>query len=286
MTQSIKNVLLIFMALASFCIQQSMAQKKQMWLLAGQSNASGNGDKRTSWKYYSEACFDYIQQGDSLRILKDPTGENCHYFGKANTGCIAPAFAFTLNQLTGDTVIIISAARGGSACSQKAETIYGTWAENGELTVFEACVERCRKAKVCTGLEVDGILWLQGERDANAINDKKMVPADYEEALINLINRFRKELGETLPFYIVLTGYYEHHPKEGYDAVRAIQKKVAETMKDVFLAKIDPATFFEKEWMTDAIHYSQAGYNKIGETLARQVVLRDSIEEKPIHIVP
>ena len=46
--------------------------QKSMWLIAGQSNASGMGDRRTSMKYYSKECFDYVQSGDSLKILQDP----------------------------------------------------------------------------------------------------------------------------------------------------------------------------------------------------------------------
>ena len=53
--------------------------QKSMWLIAGQSNASGMGDRRTSMKYYSKECFDYVQSGDSLKILQDPVGENGKY---------------------------------------------------------------------------------------------------------------------------------------------------------------------------------------------------------------
>ena len=36
-----------------------------------------------------------------------------------------------------------------------------------------------------TGLKFSGVIWLQGERDANAINDGKMDGEDYEAALRN-----------------------------------------------------------------------------------------------------
>ena len=77
--------------------------QKSMWLIAGQSNASGMGDRRTSMKYYSKECFDYVQSGDSLKILQDPVGENGKYFGKANSGSISPSFAWNLNKMTGDS---------------------------------------------------------------------------------------------------------------------------------------------------------------------------------------
>ena len=176
--------------------------QKSMWLIAGQSNASGMGDRRTSMKYYSKECFDYVQSGDSLKILQDPVGENGKYFGKANSGSISPSFAWNLNKMTGDSVVVVSAARGGSACSTTGETIYGTWAEKGVLPLFDAAMAKCNSAIAVTGLKFSGVIWLQGERDANAINDGKMDGEDYEAALRNLILRFRKHLHDAdLPFW-------------------------------------------------------------------------------------
>jgi len=53
-----------------------------------------------------------------------------------------------------------------------------------------------------TGLKLSGILWLQGERDANAIHDGKLKPAEYQAALTDLINRFRKSFGEKQLFIL------------------------------------------------------------------------------------
>lgn len=135
--------------------------QKSMWLIAGQSNASGMGDRRTSMKYYSKECFDYVQSGDSLKILQDPVGENGKYFGKANSGSISPSFAWNLNKMTGDSVVVVSAARGGSACSTTGETIYGTWAEKGVLPLFDAAMAKCNSAIAVTGLKFSGVIWLQ-----------------------------------------------------------------------------------------------------------------------------
>ncbi|HIW66474.1 MAG TPA: sialate O-acetylesterase [Candidatus Alistipes intestinipullorum] len=263
-----KKILCIIAFLS--CALPGTAQRS-MWLIAGQSNASGMGDRRSSMKYATPECFDYVLTGDSLRMLKDPVGEDGTYFSKANSGSIAPAFAWHLNRLTGDSVVIVSAARGGSACSTEGETIYGTWARRGVLPLFEAAIEKCRKAEQRTGLRFSGIVWLQGERDANAINDGKMTGEDYEKALRDLIARFRHELGAETPVYIVLTGQYINHPQPGYMAVRAAQRRVAEQVPGVRLAAVDPWFFPEMDRMTDEIHYSQSAYNLIGAILARQV---------------
>lgn len=262
---------IILTCLLSMIVLPVSAQTS-MWLIAGQSNASGMGDRRTSMKYYSKACFDYVETGDSLKVLQDPVGENGKYFGKANSGSIAPSFAWNLNKMTGDTVVVVSAARGGSACSTTGETIYGTWAEKGVLPLFGAAMKKCNAAIKTTGLRFNGVIWLQGERDSNAINDGKMDGKDYESALKNLICRFRKELKDPkLPFYIVLTGQYINHPQEGYHQVRAAQRRLAETMDGVHLVAVDPWLFPSMNMMTDDIHYSQYAYNLIGETIARQI---------------
>ncbi len=264
-----KKIIVFVLVIA---ISAAAYAQKSMWIVAGQSNASGMGDRRTSMKYTNPKCFDYLETCDSLRILQDPTGENGKYFGKANSGSICPSFAWNLNKMTGDTVIIVSAARGGSACSTTGETIYGTWAEKGILPLFDAAMTKCKAAMALTGLNFSGVIWLQGERDANAINDGKMDGKDYEDALRNLIERFRKNFGdEDLPFYIVLTGQYLNHRQKGYHQVRAAQRKVAKTMDNVHLVPIDPWLFPQMNMMTDDIHYSQFAYNLIGETIARQI---------------
>lgn len=104
--------------------------------------------------------------------------------------------------MTGDSVVVVSAARGGSACSTTGETIYGTWAEKGVLPLFDAAMAKCNSAIAVTGLKFSGVIWLQGERDANAINDGKMDGEDYEAALRNLILRFRKHLHDADPSFL------------------------------------------------------------------------------------
>lgn len=64
----------------------------------------------------------------------------------------------------------------------------------GVLPLFDAAMAKCNSAIAVTGLKFSGVIWLQGERDANAINDGKMDGEDYEAALRNLILRFRKHL--------------------------------------------------------------------------------------------
>jgi len=267
--KSYKDLISLFLILLPLLSNSQM----KLYLIGGQSNAVGQGDHRTSRKYNCSTCFDYIQESDSLTILKDPTGQSDEYFNRANTGSIAPAFAYTLNKLSGDSVIIVSAARGGSSCHAKAElSVYGTWATKGNIELFTPAIKKVKEAEIKVNHQLDGIIWLQGERDANAINAGQMTGEEYKKALIDLIGRFRQYLGQSdLPFFIIKTGFYQNHPEAGYHEVRRIQRQITRELNQVYLVPIDPGKFPKKLWMTDAIHYNQVGLNKIGETAAGQI---------------
>lgn len=250
---------------------QSHAQTTALFLLAGQSNAVGQGDSSSSVTCSPATAYEYKEAGDSLVPLADPVGENSTAFQRANTGSVAPAFAKMYYELSGEKVVILSAARGGSSCHTKAELDQmGTWAEQGKLLLMQPAIQKTKNALRKTGTSLDGILWLQGERDANAINAKQLTTQEYKDALLSVINRFRKSFGE-VPFYIVLTGYYKDHPVESFDAVRAVQEEVSHQLKKVYVVYRDTDQFEKKGWMKDAIHYNQTALNVVGEKSARGI---------------
>ena len=252
------------------CFQVSLsAQKRFLFLIAGQSNAVGQGNKDSSEVPPRGKAFEYRYSDNSLVPLIDPFGEEALNFQKANKGSIGPAFAKRLNETSGSEIVLLSAARGGASCFYKAELKgMGTWDTTGQMRLFDSAVLKAKAARKKTGLSLQGIIWLQGERDANAINNKQVTPAEYKAALISLINRFRQSLKSSCPFYIVQTGYYTGFPQEGFDAVRKAQEEVAASMKEVYVAYSATNSFKEKGWMHDAIHYNQQGLNDIGKTVA------------------
>ena len=258
-------------------LQHTMAQHKTLFLAAGQSNAVGMGDSTASVQC---TALEYRYSGDALVPLKDPVGYNELQFQKANSGSAWPAFAKAYHELTGNEVVIVPAARGGSSCHYKAElSNYGTWDNRGRLPLFDSAVIKARAAARKTGLPVAGILWSQGERDANAVNAQQLSAAEYEEQLTLLIGQFRKALGKEVNFYIIQTGYYLNHPPQGFDAIRKAQENVAGKMKHVFIVYRETGSFKEKAWMKDEIHYNQTALNDIGAAVAKQVVLKE--KKKP-----
>lgn len=245
------------------------AQQQELFLIAGQSNAVGQGDANTSTRCKPGIAYEYSIAADSLFPLQDPAGYSELNFERARTGSIAPAFAAMYNQLTENKVFIVSAARGGSSCHEKAELEnYGTWSETGRLSLFKGALEKVKGACNTTKLPLSGIIWLQGERDANAINAQQLTPEEYKQALQDVIARFRKALSYPVPFYIVLTGYYKDHKNYGFDCVRAQQEQVVSEIPGTYIVYRDTDLFIEKGWMKDAIHYNQEGLNAIGSAIA------------------
>ena len=258
----IMNKRIIFIPLYLF-ISIKCVTAQYLFLLAGQSNAVGQGDSLKSPICPPNLCFEFDASENRFVPLKDPAGKSWRLFQKAGTGSIAPAFAEKLNELSGEKIYLVTAARGGASCSKMAEmSNYGTWDTSGAL--FDLAVQKTKMAENMSNAKLSGILWMQGERDANAILNGELSAAEYRRALIGLIRRFRKSFTNNLPFYIVQTGYQQDKAPKGCRAVRLVQASVARRMKNVYLAYAETDKFGERKWFKDNVHYNQEALNDIG----------------------
>lgn len=259
------------------------SQAAKLFLVAGQSNAVGQGTSTLSTVCTPGTAFEYNGLTNSVQHLQDPMGQVVNNLEAAATGSVGPAFAKTLNSLINEPIYMVSAARGGSSNGVKAElSSYGTWDETGNKLLFSSAVNKVKSAIQTTGLPLSGIIWIQGERDANAIRTLVQTEAEYQAALEKLIARFRAQFGSNLPFYIVLTGLQgvvtngvpvATETQANY-AVRRIQMEIAKKTPNVFIAFSSTDTFFDKGWMkpeATTVHYLQAAYNQIGDSVARLV---------------
>ncbi len=266
-----KVVVYLICVLMCNCV---LGQSGVLFLVAGQSNAVGQGDSLQSVQCNAGSAFEYSFTGNTLHALKDPVGVTELHFEKAHTGSAWPAFAEAYHQLSGKQIIIVQAARGGSSCHVKAEmNNYGTWDAQGRLPLLDSAVIKAKAAVSKTKMPVAGIIWSQGERDANAINAGQLTTAEYKTALETVIKRFRNALGESVAFYIIQTGYYINHPNKGFDEVRKAQEEIAATIRNVLIVYSDTNIFQEKQWMKDEIHYNQPALNNIGKTIANKVFI-------------
>lgn len=244
---------------------------QRLFLLAGQSNAGGLGDSALSNQHLTNKAFEYDVLVDQIKPLRDPAGQKWKSLDAVNgRGTILPSFTKTFSMLQQEDVIVVHAARGGSSCSVKAElSNYGTWDSSGRL-IYET-IEKTQLAVKATKLSLSGVIWMQGERDANAIHDKKATASDYKLALIWIINQFRSKFGIATPFYIVQTGYQSGREQDGNDLVRSIQETVAQELKDVHIIYSETNQFFERGWMHDFVHYNQQGLDDIGQKAALRI---------------
>lgn len=273
------RILLLILILPSLCF----AQTSKLFLIAGQSNAVGQGNSALSTICNAGTAYEYNGTTNSIQALRDPIGQSLNSLEQAATGSVGPSFAKKLNDLTGKTIYLVSAARGGSSNSVKGElSPYGTWDDRGSLMIFGSAVSKVNSAIKKTGLALSGIIWMQGERDANAIRTLNETEAEYKAALEKVIARFRKEFGAKLPFYIVLTGLQGvvtngvpvATSTDANYAVRRIQMEVANSTPNVFIVYTSTDTYFDKGWMkpeTTTVHYTQPAYNQIGDSVAQFV---------------
>jgi endoglucanase len=247
--------------------QSPISKNGLLFLLAGQSNGVGGGDSTKSPKCIPGTAFEFDAAANDFIPLKDPVGKAWKLFHKSGTGSVSPSFAKRLNELTNAPVYMVTAARGGASCNRKAELdSYDTWDTSGNL--FEQAVEKTKMAEAKSGLALNGILWMQGERDANAILAGQLTAAEYQASLEGLIQRFRTQFGKKLPFYIVQTAYQQDKAPEGCQAVRDAQEAVAKKMKRVYIAYGETGEFAKRKWFKDIVHYNQEGLNDIGTKVA------------------
>lgn len=249
----------------------SFGQGKKLFLVAGQSNAVGVGKADSSLAFLNPLCFEYYSEPSSLKLLQDPVGYTLvnEDFQAALSGSAWPAFADTYQQLNGDSVIIIQAAKGGTACHEKADGGAGNWSNNYHL--FQQAVAKTKKAESFTGRQVDGIIWLQGESDAIGILQDKITACQYKWALQNLIQRFRNELHCNLPFYIIQTGLYLPEYDTAFNLVRDVQQQVADEDPLTFIVDSSANQYRALGYMTDQIHFDQRALNAMGTNAAQTI---------------
>lgn len=241
-----------------------MAIPFDLYLLSGQSNNSGRGTAGPNpgplaWQWYG-----------SLKRANDPVGN-------ANTGSAWPAFCTEHRRLHPERgVCVVPAAWGGSALLPGIVGANGDWSASGAW--FGQAVSRLASARAqLTDLGIDhtfrGVIWSQGEQDAEAIQAGSVTAGDYATALAELRDRFLAANGGGM-LYIAQTGARNPSGSEtGYGAVRDAQRELAHADPERVRLVFDEARHFVAwGWMIDSVHYSQAGLNLMGTVAARNCV--------------
>ncbi len=244
-----------------------------LWVLAGQSNMEGVGDlldvetphplvhsfqSREQWAVAEEPLH---WLGESPRPIHHaiwglpmPVSPPPRDPARAKGSGLGLTFAKTMVEANGVPIGLIPAAHGGTSMQQ--------WEPSrkpmGGGSLYGATLAR---VAACGG-KVAGILWYQGESDAN--------PADaplYEQRMEELVQSFRADLGQPdLSFYFVQLGGFVTPADPGlitsWSAVRESQRKLSSSLPNVgMVSAVDCG-------LDDGIHIDTAGLKTLGRRLA------------------
>lgn len=244
-----------------------------LWVLAGQSNMEGVGDlvavetphqmvhsfqSREQWAAAEEPLH---WLGESPRPIHHtiwgmplPSSPAPRDTARAKGSGLGLTFAKTLTEATGIPIGLIPSAHGGTSMQQWEPSRKGI----GGDSLYGATLERVR----ANGGKVAGILWYQGESDAN--------PQDallYRSRMIELIQSFRADFGQPeLPFYFVQLGGWVADPSpdylNGWNSVRDSQRVLSSALPNVgMVSAIDCG-------LDDGIHIDTPGLKALGRRLA------------------
>lgn len=265
---------------------QGLLDQTSLIVVAGQSNAVGQGNSDHSVKPNEGSAFQINLSKRLLYPVADPVGYNdiSTGFQPANTGSFLPALAKSLNENCGRIPLLVHTARSNTYCTPlPSVSTQNSWSATGSL--FGHCVNRINAISDLTGRFPEAVIWSQGESDGGEIRLGMMNQQQYHSALSNLITRFRNEFGSELPFLIIKTGKNTlFNPDPGFDAVRNVQELVS--LSDPLTTIVYDSTFYFPElgFMGDFVHYNQDGLNTIGmsagDSICRFLYADDYIEKQ------
>jgi len=225
--------------------------KENIWvfIMAGQSNMAGRGHVEVKDTVPNNRILS-INKAGQIIIAKEPL----HFYEPSLTGLdCGLSFGKTLIKKIPEnvSVLILPVAIGGSSISQ--------WL--GDSLYKNVKLFSNFKEKVAIGKQVGvikGILWHQGESDANAKN----IPL-YKVRLSDLFVKFRWEAGDnSLPILIGELASFSKNPEQ----FRLINKAINDySIEDKHVAIISTGDLKHKG---DSLHFNSAGQRMMGKRFA------------------
>ena len=245
-----------------------------LWLVAGQSNAVGIAEHSIESADYCALFWDWSnQESKALKPLHDPICGS-----RFKGGSAWPAFARLVFELTGKKSIMLNVAYGASAVTTiSSNTWYGDSSPRRATATQEWNALSAALSTDEISYELAGLLWIQGEAECVPVANGTIGIQDYVDGTLNVFDYFRDLVNDqNLPIYMSQIGSHTSVKTNslfriGYKAVQDAQVDIANNNEKVYLACSIAKEFVNSGMMTDDIHYSQLGYNKVGETMARFV---------------
>ncbi len=217
-----------------------------LWVLAGQSNMEGVGnledtplpsalvnsfDMTDAWVAAEDPLHRLVDAVDSFHWRRHPEKKNEPLSGPALEKWIAdrkkgagPGLPFALEMVrrTGVPIGLVPCAHGGTSMDQ--------WSpagrDKGGASLYGGMIRRIK----AVGGRVAGVLWYQGESDANPT----AAPL-FKQKFIDLINAVRTDTGlANLPFYYVqIVRYVSAGDPATWNAVQQYQLEVETALPNV-----------------------------------------------------
>jgi len=250
-----------FFLLASLLVQSAHGSAIDVWALMGQSNANGVATPPVPPAPLNVQDNLYIDKQKNpnvagfLEATTWGTVQTRYPNGFGITYGPEIAFAYEMQQRTGEKVAIIKTAQGGSGLQQH-------WlpATNDVYPWALAKIQSSLADLVTLGYEptLKGVLWVQGETDAT-----NLAPSNaYSENLATLFDTLRTDLNAPeLPIYLNLLNGAAKHPYK--NILRAEQAE--------FIATYPNALGFDSTGLplsADMEHYAAAGQLGLGNRFA------------------
>lgn len=249
-----------------------MPDSLDVFIVAGQSNAVGRGDAADAPRVPEGVAYEY---DDGLVHLEHPIGDD--HTPEDASGSAWTAFACRYHELTGRSSVYVAAAVGGSALHAAADGETHHWDVDAGSPYVETAVETTVDCldhldATDTAYVLRGVLWSQGERDAQAIDNGTVTPEAYRGKLEALVATFRDRLDRPdLDVFVFRTGRMQSGDTPGFEAVRDGQEAVATADANVHIVFRGALDFPAEGKMSDEYHYTQSGYNQMGRVGAESV---------------
>jgi hypothetical protein len=232
-----------------------------LWLLCGQSNMKGRGFMPEDPKNDPRIVMMH-KMDDQWYLARHPlhlTGDAKTFQGNDNAG-VGPGLAFAEVLAEQDK----TAAIGLVPCAVGGSTIK-LWLKGAKL--YEDALRRAKLALQTTTpvkARLRGILWLQGEANANA----EELPLHTERLRI-MIEAFRTDLEQPdLPFIACTIGEMQPEPRlSDLKSMNDIQLALPKTVPHT--ACVDARDL--KTHIGDSVHFDTAAQNEIGKRFAAKL---------------
>jgi sialate O-acetylesterase len=170
------------------------------------------------------------------------------------------SFARAVRAATGEPVGLIPAAHSATSLEQWSPALAGLRGES----LYGAMLERVRRAAAQRDIQLAGILWYQGETDADDLG----CSATYAARFDRWVAAARADLDAPgLPVHVVqlarVVRWGPSDSRPGWNAVREAQRTLSQRVESTScVAAVDLP-------LSDMIHVSAAGLDRLGRRLAR-----------------